>query len=1021
MKQKTFKNRNKFRNFLLFSFLLLLGGNLQAQPPLKAGFVNNFTLPNKIDTINVLMQSELGSCNITGITVNLLSSAAAPGTLQHGTAVLSTDGNKNIIYTPAAGFVGQDSLKYTITCGVNTSNTGLVLINVDNKPDVIRDEACAVTPPAMVWGIQIDWKSAKTNVSFLVNPMVGDMDGDGIPEIVCFSNISESGIPTADTGPSVGLRTVYVYDGKSKALKDSITLVHGISNYEATPYGLVKLPDGRALFVVLSWDRILRAYQTDGSVASLTSNTPVWTATDVISTNPKDIGVNLFFTDFNHDGWPEICVRNKIYDAATGKLLKTASGGSNVGASWAHFSHSTGRTLSSPIAADVMGDANLELILGNEIYSVNIQSRTDTTQNSITRIAYHAPPANLAGYPAIPNDGHAQVADFNGDGHLDILITLRNVAPSAGGTTSGYVWDVYNGTVSTPFQITTKMSGKSFPLITDMDNDGLLEIAIMTAVNEDTDYIRCYKYNPSSRTFSLFWKLHPDEDSYSNAMTAFDFNQDGLLELLITDQKEVRIFNGSGKSHITGNDTLNIYQLAAFPFVETTIMQIPVIADVDDDGSAEVLFCSGNTVNTLRSIDPNSPWAPARGVWNQYVYNPIYVNEDLTIPPYPLNPATKFVDKDGNYLQPFNNSLQQATLLNREGKMLSYGSDLIFDLDVPIVYSNYTGSTVDVTFNVENTGDADFSDALDISAYALQAGAFTKVQTYILNITIPAGTSVPISYTITGLPAGIDPANVMQIRINESDNNFLVPECNYSGNFSKALFGSPDYALCPGEHKIDFYPGNSGYLYVWYNSDPTKTPKPAPVESGDSHTFIKSPSKLVEKFYVEVYDGPSLMDVYPVTTYLVPDSLTWMGTISSDWNDYRNWNYPNNPQPAVVNVDTVKYQIPGECTNVLIPSSRSIYPNLSAFANDIRSNATCNNIYFAFGGEVARTDTLNYNQAFVDLTLNTHQYYMIAPSLKNMYTGDYYITQPNPWLDDRLYEPMFFNVPNPQTLKTAVT
>jgi hypothetical protein len=46
---------------------------------------------------------------------------------------------------------------------------------------------------------------------------------------------------------------------------------------------------------------------------------------------------------------------------------------------------------------------------------------------------------------------------------------------------------------------------------------------------------------------------------------------------------------------------------------------------------------------------------------------------------------------------------------------------------------------------------------------------------------------------------------------------------------------------------------------------------------------------------------------------------------------------------------------------------------------------------------------------------------MIAPSLKNMYTGDYYITQPNPWLDDRLYEPMFFNVPNPQTLKTAIT
>jgi len=37
-----------------------------------------------------------------------------------------------------------------------------------------------------------------------------------------------------------------------------------------------------------------------------------------------------------------------------------------------------------------------------------------------------------------------------------------------------------------------------------------------------------------------------------------------------------------------------------------------------------------------------------------------------------------------------------------------------------------------------------------------------------------------------------------------------------------------------------------------------------------------------------------------------------------------------------------------------------------------------------------------------------------------MYTGDYYIREQNPYRDERMYEPMFFNVTNPQTLETPV-
>ncbi|MDR0798830.1 MAG: hypothetical protein LBN18_03610, partial [Dysgonamonadaceae bacterium] len=1029
MKQKTFKNRSKFRNFLLFSFLLLLGGNLQAQPPLKAGFINSFVLPGQKDTINVIKKSELGTCTSSSIVVTVLNTTAAPGTQARGTAALSTDGNKNIIYTPNAGFVGQDSVKYTITCGVNVSNTGLILINVTDKPDVIKDEACAVTPPSFVWGMQELARSTE-DVSVYVTPLAGDVDNDGNVEII--SRPSDVGslannhlyvFQYDETRIGAGLNPLYV----------KYTIAHPtISTQSGEPYVLANVDgDGYSSIFLTSQTtslsgaadaRYLIKYKFNG-----TAFVEAWRRQ--YSTTDSWAGGPPLVADFMGTGNAQVAVYDKIWNAKDGTLLVDGGFLGQAGYNFGQISHSGGGSgsnttdrpaLASWVAADIDNDGILEIVAGNCVYKVNIANpNAQVAGNTYTKITTAA-----AGI----ENGTVSVADVDLDGYLDVVTTFRNAATTTGGAIA--IYDPRTGALKSNIISGLKVQGTvvggggpSVPFLGDLNSSGKPFITFLEANN-----IRAYSYDPATQQFVPFWQLAVNDPSAGTTLSLFDFNQDGLAELVYRDERNIRIINGSLKSHITGNDTI-VYNLAVEgPVGSGTVNEYPIVVDVNNDGQAEIVTAgattNGGSVGPLRiyaTNDPNSPWAPARTVWNSFYYNPVYINEDLTVVQHPLNPATKFVDKDGNYLRPFNNFLQQATLLNGEGKMLSYGSDLAFDLNVPIIYSNYTGSTVDVTFNIENTGDADFSGTLDISAYVLQAGNFTKVQTYVLNITIPIGTSLPVSYTITGLPAGIDPANIMQIRINESDDNFLVPECNYAGNFSKALFGAPDYGLCPGTHTLYFYPQNTSYVYVWYDSDPTQTPKPASIEVGDSHDFTQLATSLTKKFFVEVYDGPSLMDVYPVVTYLVPDSLVWTGTTSADWNDYRNWNYPNNPQPAITAYDTVKYQIPAECTNVLIPASALVYPNLSVFSSEIHPAAICNNIHFAFGGEVARTDTLLYNQAFVDLTLNTHQYYMIAPSLKNMYTGDYYITQPNPWLDDRLYEPMFFNVPNPQTLKTAVT
>ena len=44
----------------------------------------------------------------------------------------------------------------------------------------------------------------------------------------------------------------------------------------------------------------------------------------------------------------------------------------------------------------------------------------------------------------------------------------------------------------------------------------------------------------------------------------FDFNSDGVEEIVYRDESLLRVINGSGKSHITGNDTIKNGQRIAY-------------------------------------------------------------------------------------------------------------------------------------------------------------------------------------------------------------------------------------------------------------------------------------------------------------------------------------------------------------------------------------------------------------------------------------------------------------------------
>ena len=132
-------------------------------------------------------------------------------------------------------------------------------------------------------------------------------------------------------------------------------------------------------------------------------------------------------------------------------------------------------------------------------------------------------------------------------------------------------------------------------------------------------------------------RLTEDNSSQITGSTVFDFNGDGAAEVVYNDECRFRIYDGTDGT---------VYM--AQPNESGTLLEYPVIADVDNDGNAEIVFiannyssaCSEDPGNTnpqhLNGLqvwgDANDLWVPARRIWNQHAYHVTNVTESGAIP-----------------------------------------------------------------------------------------------------------------------------------------------------------------------------------------------------------------------------------------------------------------------------------------------------------------------------------------------------------------------------------------------------
>lgn len=296
---------------------------------------------------------------------------------------------------------------------------------------------------------------------------------------------------------------------------------------------------------------------------------------------------------------------------------------------WTHLNR-TAFWGSLSIAADLDGDGAAEVITSDRIYDG--PTGLDKT------------PPGLADKPFYP-----QVADFNLDKNPDLLLVQ-----SAENDQTVSIYDYRaQRTIFGPYQLGPGAWGGP-AVIADLDGDGEIDFGLAGARYYFAYARKCARQPPPPGCRGpgpgLLWaKPITDSHSGSAGSTAFDFNGDGAAEIVYRDECWLRVFRGhDGKT------------LAAYTVTSSTGLEVPVVADVDGDGHADIVVTSdvdpdffavctsggypepetharwtGWSRGVFVFSDPRKTWLPARPLWNQHAYHITHINDDLSVPAVP--------------------------------------------------------------------------------------------------------------------------------------------------------------------------------------------------------------------------------------------------------------------------------------------------------------------------------------------------------------------------------------------------
>jgi hypothetical protein len=457
--------------------------------------------------------------------------------------------------------------------GVNPDSLGIPLeCNLDTifPDDVQAIDSCADVPGGFV--PIVEW-GAGDGESCRGVPAVGDLDGDGRAEIV--ANFTAGFLPGA-AGAIVALEG----DGTERwrVADASLGFATGLTLADVDEDGHPEIFGVKGYGIQMpppagSATYSVVRYDWEGNF--------VWES-ERFTYLDFDYATGVIVSDMDKDGSAEVVAGRVILNEDG----STRGRGDKTHGSWGEMPNILGP---DPVTeGSVVAVADLDL---------------DGIEEVITGNTWYTPDGAVKWHDSTQPDGMVAIANIDADPQGEMVVSSFNairVVDHDGHVLWGPL-EIPGANIVSPVAIA------------DVDHDGSPEIFAAGG-----NALVAFRADGSQ-----LWQAEAIDESGATGPSVFDFEGDGELDIVYIDEQNMSVFEGK-----TG-----VMKFFNPEHASDTMMDYPVIADVDSDGQAEIVVAHANFTRALSVYgDQNESWGPARRVWNQHSYSINNINDDLTLP-----------------------------------------------------------------------------------------------------------------------------------------------------------------------------------------------------------------------------------------------------------------------------------------------------------------------------------------------------------------------------------------------------
>lgn len=325
-----------------------------------------------------------------------------------------------------------------------------------------------------------------------------------------------------------------------------------------------------------------------------------WTATGASCAVPS-------LADLDGDGFVEVVTENAVLDGRTGAVLHALPAANHT-------------------VADVDGDGTQEIVAADQVL-----------EPDGTVLASAAGPSGFVAIGDLDVDGQPEIVSVNSATHSLSVWSYDAAQPNRSRLVRTGL-DI-NQTLSPalcPPGSAGNTHGGGPPTIGDFNADGFPDVALAGGVGYAVFDGRKLMDPATPADQTLLWiRQTRDCSSAATGSTLFDFDGDGRVEAVYADELNLHVYDSA-----TGIDRFTTCNTSG------TLIEYPLVADVDNDGQADLIVVAnayafacpstGQRFSGVRIFGSQSrDWVVTRRVWNQHAYSVTHIEEDGRVPAHP--------------------------------------------------------------------------------------------------------------------------------------------------------------------------------------------------------------------------------------------------------------------------------------------------------------------------------------------------------------------------------------------------